>query len=62
MRLPAVICWFTFLFAVIATVVTHAARSRMARNPYPAHANDSVSTEHDVVSEKEKARVAQQDA
>ena len=60
-RLPAIICWFTFLFAVIAAAVSFAAFRRARNTPYPAYANNSNSTDHEV-SEKDKAQLAQEKA
>lgn len=57
--LPAVICWFTFLFAVIATFVSYLAmRHARLHSSYPVYAN---SVDHDVVSEKGNTKVAQRD-
>ena len=54
-RLPAVICWFTFLFALIATFVSWFAARRVRNNPYPAYANNS----EEISEKKAPAQVSQ---
>lgn len=59
MRLPAILPWFTFLFAAIATALSFVGSSHArTATAYPV---SSAGIDRENVSEKEKARVAQQD-